>query len=70
MQSLPPLLILHGEQDEEVPVVNARQLIRLCKLKDLTCELGIYPAERHVFSRSAIDSSDLRALNFFRSYLK
>ena len=34
-QSLPPLLILHGDQDKQVPIVNARQLIRLCELKGL-----------------------------------
>src|SRR5260370_3685611 len=34
VQNLPPLLILHGEQDKLVPIVNARQLVRLCELKD------------------------------------
>jgi dipeptidyl aminopeptidase/acylaminoacyl peptidase len=66
----PPLLILHGEQDEEVPVVNARQLVRLCKLKDIDCEAPVYAGEGHVFSASAVESSNLRALNFFRTYLR
>ena len=69
VQSLPPLLILHGEQDEDVPVVNARQLVRLCKLKDFVCEAPLYPGEGHLFSTSAMESSNLRALNFFRTYL-
>jgi dienelactone hydrolase len=69
VQSLPPLLILHGELDDVVPVVNARQLVRLCKLKDLVCEAPLYPGEGHVFSTSAMESSNLRALNFFRTYL-
>jgi dienelactone hydrolase len=68
--NLPPLLILHGEQDEEVPVVNARQLVRLCKLKDIVCEAPIYAGEGHTFSASAVESSNLRALNFFRTYLR
>ena len=70
VQTLPPLLIFHGERDEEVPVVNARQLVRLCKLKDLICEAPVYPGEGHVFSASAMESSNLRALNFFRTYLR
>lgn len=69
LQTLPPLLILHGEQDEQVPVVNARQLVRLCELKDFTCEAGIYPGEGHVFSSRALDSANQRALTFFRTHL-
>jgi dienelactone hydrolase len=69
VQKMPPLLILHGEQDKQVPIVNARQLVRLCELKDFTCEAGIYPDEGHVFSSSAMDSANQRTLNFFRTYL-
>lgn len=69
VQSLPPLLIFHGEQDKQVPVVNARQLVRLCQLRDFTCEAGIYPEEGHVFSSNATDSANQRALTFFRTYL-
>jgi dienelactone hydrolase len=69
VQSLPPLLILHGEQDKQVPVVNARQLIRLCELKDFTCDAEIYPTEGHVFTARAMDSANQRTLAFFRTYL-
>lgn len=69
VKTLPPLLILHGEQDKLVPIVNARQLVRLCELKDFTCEAGIYPGEGHVFSSRAVDSANQRALTFFRTYL-
>jgi dienelactone hydrolase len=69
VQSLPPLLILHGEQDKQVPIVNARQLVRLCELKDFTCEAGMYPDEGHVFSSKATDSANQRILTFFRTYL-
>ena len=68
-QSMPPLLILHGEQDKQVPVVNARQLVRLCELKDFTCEAGIYPDEGHVFSAPAMEATNQRALAFFRTHL-
>ncbi len=69
VQSLPPLLIFHGEQDKQVPIVNARQLIRLCELRDFTCEAGIYPDEGHVFSSTAMESANQRALTFFKTYL-
>ncbi|HXP10696.1 MAG TPA: alpha/beta fold hydrolase [Acidobacteriaceae bacterium] len=69
VQTLPPLLIFHGELDKQIPVVNARQLVRLCELKDFTCDTGIYPDEGHVFSSKAMDSANQRALTFFRNYL-
>jgi carboxymethylenebutenolidase len=69
VQILPPLLILHGDQDKQVPIVNARQLARLCELKDFTCEARIYPGEGHVFSARATESANQRMLTFFRTYL-
>jgi dienelactone hydrolase len=69
VQNLPPLLILHGEQDKQVPIVNGRQLVRLCELKDFTCEAGMYPDEGHVFSTKATESANQRILAFFRTYL-
>jgi predicted esterase len=70
VQSMPPLLILHGEQDKQVPIVNARQLVRLCELRDFTCEEGIYPDEAHVLSTRAVDSANQRALVFFQAHLR
>jgi dienelactone hydrolase len=69
VQSLPPLLIIHGEQDNEIPIVNARQLVRLCELKDFTCDAALYPDEGHVFSSTATDAANQRILTFFRTYL-
>jgi carboxymethylenebutenolidase len=69
VQSMAPLLILHGELDEQVPIVNARQLVRLCQLRDFTCEIQIYAGEGHVFGAHVMDSANQRALAFFRVYL-
>jgi dipeptidyl aminopeptidase/acylaminoacyl peptidase len=69
VQSMPPLLILHGELDKQVPIVNARQLVRLCQLKDFTCEIEIFAGEGHVFGAHVMDSANQRALAFFRIYL-
>jgi predicted esterase len=69
VQSMPPLLILHGELDKQVPIVNARQLVRLCQLRDFTCEIQIYAGEGHVFAPHIMDAANQRALAFFRVYL-
>ena len=69
VQSIPPLLILHGELDKQVPIVNARQLVRLCQLQDFTCEIQVYAGEGHVFGTHVMDSANQRALAFFRVYL-
>jgi dipeptidyl aminopeptidase/acylaminoacyl peptidase len=69
VQTMPPLLILHGEVDKQVPIVNARQLVRLCQLRDFTCEIEIYAGEGHVFGPHVTDSANQRALAFFRIYL-
>lgn len=50
MRGMPPLLILHGERDSNVPVVNAQQLIKLCEMKHLKCENQIYPDQGHGFA--------------------
>jgi dipeptidyl aminopeptidase/acylaminoacyl peptidase len=70
VQTMPPLLILHGELDKQVPIVNARQLIRLCQLKDFTCEPQMYAGEGHIFSPHVTDSANQRALAFFKIYLR
>ena len=70
VQSMPPLLILHGELDKQVPIVNARQLVRLCELRDFTCEIEIYAGEGHLFGTHVMDSANQRALAFFRNYLR
>ena len=69
VQGLPPLLILHGEQDQQVPIVAARQLTRLCQLHDFVCETQIYAGEDHIFSARITDSANQRALAFYQSYL-
>jgi dipeptidyl aminopeptidase/acylaminoacyl peptidase len=70
VQSMPPLLILHGEVDKQMPIVNARQLVRLCQLRDFTCETQFYAGEGHVFSSHIMESANQRVLAFFHAYLR
>ncbi len=69
VQSMPPLLTLHGDLDEKIPIVNARQLVRLCELKDFTCEIQIYAGEGNIFVPHIADAANQRVLAFLKSYL-
>jgi len=42
-----PLLLLHGEDDKEVPLYNAVAFRRGCLDYGIKCELVIYPREEH-----------------------
>ena len=56
MQRLPPLLILHGAKDTNVPVINAQQLFTLCERTHTTCAGTIYPNEGHLFLTESTDA--------------
>ncbi|WP_353068904.1 dienelactone hydrolase family protein [Tunturibacter empetritectus] len=65
LQGMPPLLILHGERDTNIPVGNAQQLIKLCEIKQFQCESHIYPDQGHGFTGAALKDADSRTLSFF-----
>jgi dienelactone hydrolase len=68
-KSMPPLLILHGELDNNLPITNARQLQRLCEMKNLTCESHFYSDQGHGFTGAALIDAQQRTLTFFAKYL-
>ena len=70
LKGMPPLLILHGAQDGNIPIVNAKQLIQLCEMKHFTCENHIYSDQGHGFLPPAYDNAVKRTLNFFSRYMK
>lgn len=70
MQGMPPLLILHGEHDTNIPVINAQQLIQLCGLKQLTCDSHIYPDQGHGFRGNDLEDADRRTLAFFSRFVQ
>jgi carboxymethylenebutenolidase len=65
LKGMPPLLILHGDQDRNIPVYNALQLSRLCSQAGFKCDMHIYPKEGHGFSPEAVRDADERTLRFF-----
>lgn len=69
LQGMPPLLILHGEKDPNVPVFNARQLIKLCSMRGFDCESHIYPAQGHGFLGSDLKDAEDQTVLFFNRHL-
>jgi dienelactone hydrolase len=70
MKGMPPLLILHGQRDVTIPIVNAQQLVRLCGLERFTCESHFYPDQGHGFMAGAIEDADSRTVDFFSRQLR
>jgi carboxymethylenebutenolidase len=77
VQHLPPLLILHGQVDNIVPVRFARELYDACQRAGRTVELHLYPGIGHAFTLSTFstyskdathDATD-RAIRFLRRWL-
>ena len=62
-KGMPPLLILHGQQDSTIPIVNAQQLARLCEMEH-------YGGEGHGFSDASLKDADQRTLEFLARKLK
>jgi len=50
---MPPLLILHGERDANIPILNDQQLVKLSEMKQLRCDHHFYPDQAHGFSGKA-----------------
>ena len=69
-KGMPPLLILHGREDTNIPVMNAEQLIKLCALDKLTCESHIYPTQGHGFMGGDLADADSRTIAFLRERFK
>jgi dipeptidyl aminopeptidase/acylaminoacyl peptidase len=69
MTTMPPLLILHGEDDDVVPVSNAYDLEKLLKKKALPYEIKVYPRQGHGFSGDALEDSKRRTVSFLSAHL-
>ncbi len=70
LKGMPPLLILHGAKDNNIPVMNAQQLIALCGMKNFICESHIYAGQGHGFQPPDFDDAIKRTLDFFSRRLK
>jgi carboxymethylenebutenolidase len=70
MRRLCPVLILHGEADQTIPVEEAYQLQKLLEKKGIPYEIKIYSGAGHGFEDETIwRDAGLRSLQFLRKYL-
>ncbi|HZI46666.1 MAG TPA: prolyl oligopeptidase family serine peptidase, partial [Pyrinomonadaceae bacterium] len=70
MRRFCPVLILHGEADDTVPVSEAHYIAQLAEKKNVPYELQIYPGAGHGFTPEIMADASQRTLNFLRKYLK
>lgn len=69
MRRMCPVLILHGENDNIVPVQEAYDLKQLLEKKNIPYEIHIYPDAGHGFSGEVRRDAGLRALAFLQKHL-
>ena len=76
-KALPPVLILHADKDETIPVETARRLERLLRKNEAAPELQVYEGVGHMFDdgkggidRRAAGDAERRATAFLQRHLK
>lgn len=70
MTTMPPVLILHGETDELIPVKEAYALEKLLKSKSVTYEIKIYPHQGHGFDSATAEDANRRTVAFLKAHLQ
>ncbi|WP_395738504.1 alpha/beta hydrolase family protein [Prosthecobacter sp.] len=68
-QRFPPMLILHGSNDQRVPIKFAEELQREARRLHARPAVHIYPGEGHSLSKPAAADATARALNFLQLHL-
>ncbi len=66
---MPPILILHGEQDPVVPVSEAHGLQQLLERSGTPYEMKLYPGAGHGFNGLQWLDAGQRAVRFLKKYL-
>ncbi len=69
MRRLCPVLILHGEADQTVPVAEAYHLQEVLEKKRIPYEMRIYPGAGHGFTGETWRDAGLRTLAFLKEHL-
>ena len=66
---MPPVLILHGEDDRVVPVSEAVKLQQLLERTGTPYEMKLYPGAGHVFNGMQFMDAGRRAIQFLNKHL-
>jgi dienelactone hydrolase len=69
MRCLCPVLILHGDADQTVPVEEAYHLQQTLERKQVEYEMKIYPGAGHGFSGEVWQDAGRRTLHFLEKHL-
>jgi len=69
LNDMPPVLIIHGECDETVPVSEAYKLARLLEARGGCVELAIYPGQGHLLRGEAQRDALRRTIAFLSCVL-
>ncbi|RMZ04842.1 hypothetical protein D0862_05182 [Hortaea werneckii] len=68
--TIPPMLILHGEKDERVPLEQGRGMRRALEGIGVPCEFVVYPREGHfIRERNHLVDIAERSLRFVEKYI-
>ena len=70
LRRMPPVLILHGDADQRVPVSEAHKLQELLAARGIEHEVRIYAGEGHIFRPITFLDAGLRTYNFFQKHLR
>ena len=68
-RQMPPVLILHGEEDRVVPVTEATRLQQLLERAGTHCEMKLYPGAGHGFSGLQLLDAGQRTIQFLKRNL-
>jgi dienelactone hydrolase len=69
MTTMPPVLILHGVDDDNIEVSHAYDLEKLLQKKEIPYEIKIYPHQGHGFTGDALEDSNKRTVSFLSAHL-
>ena len=69
MRRFCPVLILHGDADQTVPVSEAHQVAEIAERKKVPYEMKIYPGVGHGFGQDVMLDAGQRTLLFLQRYL-
>lgn len=69
MRRFCPVLVLHGEADEVVPVAEAHYIQRIAERRNVPCEMKIYPEAGHGLTPEFMQDAAQQALDFLERHL-
>jgi dipeptidyl aminopeptidase/acylaminoacyl peptidase len=70
MATMPPSLILHGEDDDVVSVTHAYEVEQLLQKKGVSYEIKMYSHQGHGFSGDALKDANKRTVSFLKIHLQ